>query len=69
MARGRCPPRTVRVVPVTADIAVEVAALPAAFHRDPADRLIVATSRALDVPLLSRDRRITSSRLAKAWRP
>lgn len=62
-------PRTVRVVPVSVAIAHEVSVLPASFHRDPADRLIVATSRVLAVPLLSRDRRITASRSTKAWRP
>lgn len=62
-------PRTVRLQPVTARIAAEVARLPAAFHRDPADRLIVATCRVLGAPLVSKDRVITSSRLVKAWRP
>lgn len=62
-------PRTVRLQPVTAGIAAEVARLPAAFHRDPADRLIVATCRVLGAPLVSKDRLITSSRLVKSWRP
>lgn len=62
-------PRTVRVQPVTAGIAAEVARLPATFHRDPADRLIVATCRVLGAPLVSKDRLITSSRLVKSWRP
>ena len=60
-------PRTVRVVPVTAAIAAEVARLPATFQRDPADRLIVATSRALGHSLLTRDRAITRARLARRW--
>jgi len=38
-------PRTVRLVPISVRIAAEVAALPKTFHRDPADRVIVATSR------------------------
>jgi PIN domain nuclease of toxin-antitoxin system len=62
-------PRTVRLQPVTAGIAAEVARLPATFHRDPADRLIVATCRVLGAPLVSKDRLITSSRLVKSWRP
>lgn len=62
-------PRTVRVQPVTAGIAAEVVRLPATFHRDPADRLIVATCRVLGAPLVSKDRLITSSRLVKSWRP
>jgi PIN domain nuclease of toxin-antitoxin system len=43
--------------------------LPAGFHRDPADRVIVATSRVLKLPLLTRDRLITASRLVTRWRP
>jgi PIN domain nuclease of toxin-antitoxin system len=46
-------PRSVRLVPISPAIAAQVAALPAAFHRDPADRLIVASCRVLDLPLLS----------------
>ena len=61
-------PRSVEVVPVTPAIAAEVAALPATFHRDPADRLIVATCRALGAPLLTHDRMITRSRLVSRWK-
>ena len=60
-------PRTVRVIPITPAIAAEVAGLPATFHRDPADRIIVATCRVLDAPLLTRDSLITRSRLIKRW--
>lgn len=62
-------PRSVRVVPITPAIAAETAALPEWFHRDPADRVIVATGRTLAVPLLSHDRRIVRSRLVERWRP
>lgn len=62
-------PRTVRVVPITPAIAAGTAALPATFHRDPADRLIVATCRVMELPLLTRDRLILRSRLVKRWRP
>jgi PIN domain nuclease of toxin-antitoxin system len=62
-------PRSVRVVPVSPAIAAQVAALPTSFHRDPADRIIVATSRTLDVPLLTRDTLIMRSRLVARWRP
>jgi PIN domain nuclease of toxin-antitoxin system len=61
-------PRSVQVVSITPPIAAAVAALPDSFHRDPADRLIVATSRALGIPVLSHDRLITRSRLARRWR-
>jgi PIN domain nuclease of toxin-antitoxin system len=62
-------PRSVQVVPVTPRIAAAVAALPDSFHRDPADRLIVATSRALSIPVLSHDKLINRSRLVSRWRP
>lgn len=61
-------PRTVKLLPVTVEVAAEVASLPPTFHRDPADRLIVATCRVLGVPLLSKDRLILGSRLVQRWR-
>lgn len=61
-------PRSVRLVPVSAAIASEVADLPPSFHRDPADRLIVATCRVLGAPLLTRDRLILRSRLVTQYR-
>ena len=60
-------PRSVRLVPITPPIAAGVAALPTRFHRDPADRVIVATCRALEVPLLTRDRLILRSKLVRRW--
>jgi PIN domain nuclease of toxin-antitoxin system len=60
-------PRSVRVVSITPAIAAEIAVLPETFHRDPADRLIVATSRVLRLPLLTKDRLITQSRLVSRW--
>jgi PIN domain nuclease of toxin-antitoxin system len=62
-------PRAVQVLPITAAIAAEVAALPKAFHRDPADRVIVATSRVMRLAVLTRDHRITRSRLIQRWIP
>lgn len=62
-------PRSVQLLPVTPRIAAEVARLPETFHRDPADRLIVATSRAHRIPVLSHDERIRRSRLITLWRP
>lgn len=44
--------------PFTAAIAIAAAFLPGEFHKDPADRLLVATARALDVPIMTRDRLI-----------
>ncbi len=62
-------PRTVRLLPITSAIATEIASLPKTFHRDPADRVIVATSRVMQTPLLTKDRRITGSRLVQRWKP
>ncbi len=61
-------PRSVQIVPITARIASEVARLPETFHRDPADRIIVATSRVQRIRLLTHDERIRHSRLASLWR-
>jgi PIN domain nuclease of toxin-antitoxin system len=44
-------------------VAAEVAALPDSFHRDPADRIIVATARVLGAALVTRDRRIVEAGL------
>jgi hypothetical protein len=44
------------VAPLSADIAIAAAGLDdEGFHRDPADRLIYATARMLDAPLITRD--------------
>ena len=45
-------------------IAAEVAALPDSFHRDPADRILVASARVLGATLLTQDRRIIDAELA-----
>jgi PIN domain nuclease of toxin-antitoxin system len=47
-----------RFVPVDADIAARSAALPGAFRKDPADRMIAATARRLGAPLVTRDEKI-----------
>ena len=49
--------------------AAETAALPGSFRRDPADRLIVATSRVHRVPVVTHDRAILESRLVQRWVP
>ncbi|GHD18652.1 type II toxin-antitoxin system VapC family toxin [Tianweitania populi] len=48
----------VKFIPIDNRIAVEANRLPDPFHRDPADRLIVATARLLDIPLLTADTKI-----------
>jgi len=59
----------VTVVDVTAAVAKELIHFSKDFHHDPADRLIVATARALDLPLLTGDRAIRRSGLVRLWRP
>jgi PIN domain nuclease of toxin-antitoxin system len=46
------------IEPLVPQIAVEACSLPEAFHRDPADRLIVATARVANATLMTRDQRI-----------
>jgi PIN domain nuclease of toxin-antitoxin system len=45
-------------VPVDARIALQAVRLPRPFHRDPADRMIVATALALGAQLISKDDRM-----------
>ena len=44
--------------PLTFEIAFGSTRLPGEFHRDPADRFLVATARALNVPIVTRDKEI-----------
>jgi PIN domain nuclease of toxin-antitoxin system len=62
-------PRVLTVLPLDREVVIAVGALPARFHGDPADRLIVATARTHDMPLATRDRAIRRSRAAKLWSP
>jgi PIN domain nuclease of toxin-antitoxin system len=48
----------VRFVPIDNEIAVKSTELPGEFHKDPADRLIVATARKLAAPLVTVDEKI-----------
>jgi PIN domain nuclease of toxin-antitoxin system len=48
----------IRLVPLTTSAAIGSSFLPGQFHPDPADRLLVATARELDVPIVTRDRKI-----------
>lgn len=58
-------PPLVRRHGISPAIAAEVARLPDSFHRDPADRILVATARILGATLLTHDRRIQESGLAE----
>lgn len=44
--------------PFTPRVAIDSSFLPGPFHNDPADRLLIATARHMNIPLLTRDERI-----------
>lgn len=48
----------VQLAPLDASIAVDSVRLPGLFHADPADRIIVATARFQQVPLMTADQAI-----------
>ena len=56
-------PPLVRRCGLSPAIAAELAMLPDSFHRDPADRILVATARVLGATLLTQDRRIIGASL------
>ena len=62
LERAVAPP-LVQCCSISPAIAAEVASLPSSFHRDPADRIIVATSRILGATLLTVDQRIIQSEI------
>ena len=47
-----------RLAPITAEIALDCAELPAEFHGDPADRLIASTARVTAFLLLTDDKKL-----------
>jgi PIN domain nuclease of toxin-antitoxin system len=47
-----------RQLPISASVALAAYGLPEPFHKDPADRLVVATGRLLDASVVTIDRRI-----------
>lgn len=49
---------TLSFVPVDNTIAVKSTELPGEFHKDPADRIIVATARKVAAPLVTADEKI-----------
>jgi PIN domain nuclease of toxin-antitoxin system len=48
----------INFVSVSNKIALESVNLPGTFHKDPADRIIVATSRIMKMPLATQDKKI-----------
>lgn len=61
--------RVITVLPLSVDVVLALDGLPASFHGDPADRLIVATARAHALSLATHDTAIRRSRAAKLWKP
>lgn len=49
---------SVKFMPVDNEVAVKSVELPGEFHKDPADRMIVATARMLAAPLVTADEKI-----------
>jgi PIN domain nuclease of toxin-antitoxin system len=50
----------VRLLELTPAMVVTSTQLPPPFHRDPADQLLVATSTALQIPIMTLDSKILS---------
>jgi len=48
----------IRLIELTPEVAIESTRLPAPFHRDPADQIIVATARIWGCPLVTSDRKL-----------
>ncbi len=57
LSRGLSYP-SMRLLPITPEIAVRAYNLPEPFHRDPADRMLVATALEHSSPLVTSDERI-----------
>ena len=49
---------TLHLLPASPQILLDSTRLPGSFHKDPADRIIVATARAHSSPLLTTDEKI-----------
>ena len=45
----------IEIIPLTVDVSLESTLLPGAFHKDPADQIIVATARINNLTLLTTD--------------
>ena len=59
----------VQTLPLDVEVAIALDGLPASFHGDPADRLIVATARTHRIPLATHDAALRKSRVTALWKP
>jgi PIN domain nuclease of toxin-antitoxin system len=58
----------IKVIEISPDIALDACNLPGEFHKDPADRIIVATARVNNMPLIPKDERILNySQVKGVW--
>ena len=57
----------IRFIPVSNRIALRSTQLPAPMHKDPADRIIIATMRELGTVLVTADERIRGYPLISTW--
>jgi len=55
----------IRLVPLSAEVALESTLLPGVFHNDPADRFLIALSRCRQIPLVTADRKIRAYRFVE----
>ena len=62
-------PAVVHVIALDVPVVLALDHLPSDFHGDPADRIIVATARAFDIPLATRDKVIRRSGAVRLWAP
>lgn len=46
------------LTPLTVEAAILASSLPGELHKDPADRLLIATAKVLNIPLVTRDSHI-----------
>jgi len=60
-------PSVIQLVPLDVSVILALNRLPESFHGDPADRIIVATARARDLSLATRDKAIRRSRAVRLW--
>lgn len=61
-------PEVVNLIPMDVAVILALDNLPAGFHGDPADRIIVASARARGIPLATKDGSIRRSRAVRLWK-
>ncbi len=62
-------PEVVSIIAMDVRVILALDNLSANFHGDPADRIIVASAKALGLPLATHDVNIRRSRSVKIWKP